>query len=150
MQILLAVSDRKSQLLLKSLLRNLGHDLQLTTNGVGCISRLLDSHPDVLILEQGILWGGSDGVITRMWDEGILTTIPVILLVEHRHRLGIAELLFPEALLPKKLCSRHLPRLENLLNRIDIAYAHRGSLFNNMFFHSQSARHFSTSIESLN
>jgi DNA-binding response OmpR family regulator len=56
-------------------------ETSLVTSSVDCTVCLQDSHPDVLVLDPGLLWGGGDGLLDRMYTERDLPEVPVILLV---------------------------------------------------------------------
>ena len=66
MRVLLAVANGSVRTLLSSYLRENGHEFEIVSDGLGCITSLCASHFNAVILEQGILWGGSDGVMSRM------------------------------------------------------------------------------------
>lgn len=83
MKILLAGKDEKSLDMLSAYLSDTGHEVETARNGLGCIAHLRSSLPDLLIMEQDLLWGGSNGVLSRMNDDSVLSTIPVILLETH-------------------------------------------------------------------
>ena len=116
MRVLLAAAEKNVQVLLRPFLQDLGHEVESTSSGLGCVASLFDYQPDLLVLEQGILWGGFEGVIARMNDERDLCEIPVVLLAERGLRLSQTELPHVEALLPKPLCLRQLLRLGSILS----------------------------------
>lgn len=87
MQVLYAGENVHVLLSLRSYLRDEHHDLKVVSNGLGCISNLRNEAPDVLVMEQRLLWGGSEGVLTLMREEPSIPPIPVLLLPESRTEL---------------------------------------------------------------
>lgn len=86
MRILFAGVNVGVQRLLRVFIQDYGHELESVTTGLGCMLRLRESFPDVLVMEQGLLWGGSDGVLALMRDDRELTTVPILLLQEARKK----------------------------------------------------------------
>ena len=54
------------------LLSRLGYDVTVVENGLQCLSEFRALRPDILILDPHILWGGSQGVVRVLRDEGHL------------------------------------------------------------------------------
>jgi CheY-like chemotaxis protein len=101
------IADRDENLLdgLRETLHQSGHETQIATGGLECISLLRDEPPDMLALGDGLLWGGGDGVLDVMAHEETLQEIPVLLLVEYgklceflRHPLVISVIRYPAPL----------------------------------------------------
>ncbi len=61
-------------------LRQHGHDLKVVHNGIGCMYTLRNHVIDLLVVEQDLLWGGADGVLTLMRDDPYLQEIPAVML----------------------------------------------------------------------
>ncbi len=61
-----------------------GFAVLTTTNGLDCMLLLSKFHPDVLVLEPALPWGGGDGVLSRMFLDGAVPPVPVILIVGGR------------------------------------------------------------------
>jgi DNA-binding response OmpR family regulator len=58
-----------------------GYQVETTTGAVECLLRLHDACPDVLLLSTSLLWGGADGLLETLWEEGGAgDVVPVILL----------------------------------------------------------------------
>lgn len=49
-------------------------------NGLECLEALRQQPPDILVLHRDLLWGGGDGVLTVMRQDGGWFLIPVLLL----------------------------------------------------------------------
>lgn len=57
-----------------------GLDARLVFSGVDCVTALRDFHPDVLVLEPNIPWGGGDGVLAvRDEEPGLKDNLVMIL-----------------------------------------------------------------------
>jgi DNA-binding response OmpR family regulator len=82
LSVLIAHSDRKeSELLRQACLEN-GLRAETATGGVECLTKLHKIRPDVVVLEQNLPWGGSDGVLTVMRDLDVSSRTPVILIYD--------------------------------------------------------------------
>lgn len=51
-------------------------------DGVGCCIRLAEKIPDVIVLEQGLLWGGAEGVLARIREDRQASTVPVVVIAD--------------------------------------------------------------------
>ena len=81
------IADRDAPLLeaLQSYLWDCGHEAEIATDGVEC-SLILDEYtPDVVVLADDLLWGGSDGVMAKMSESSLLSHVPVIRIEETTH-----------------------------------------------------------------
>ncbi len=114
MRVLLAVSDRNARELVVAHLRDRGHEVEFVSNGLGCILNLQDAPADAIILEQGILWGGSEGVMSRMKEIAGLAAIPIVLLSCDPTEFDNDELLIIKATLRMPM------KLEDLFHLRDI------------------------------
>jgi hypothetical protein len=61
-------------------LRARGHEVAMTDDGVACLNALRKFVPDVLAISSNLLWGGSEGVLSVMYEDGNLHDMPVLLL----------------------------------------------------------------------
>ena len=52
--------------------------VETASNGVDCWSKLRVSHPDALILDVNLLWGGSDGVLACLREDFDEAVIPEV------------------------------------------------------------------------
>jgi len=62
-----------------------GHSTDVTRNGLECVMALRGLIPDLLILEFGILWGGSAGVMAVMDSDPDFANVPVVLFAGGNH-----------------------------------------------------------------
>lgn len=82
MRVLLADSNERSLAIVQAFLWDSGHEAEVVTSGIECMTFLRKFHPDVLVLDRGLMWGGSDGVLARLQEEHDLGRIPVVLLTD--------------------------------------------------------------------
>ena len=82
MQVLIADDDKEFLELERRFLSQCGHDVLIASDGLECASVLRDFSPDVVVLDCGILWGGSDGVVALMLEDSRLSQTPVILVAD--------------------------------------------------------------------
>jgi DNA-binding response OmpR family regulator len=61
------------------LLASHGYDVRTAASGLDCLDKLRWFAPDVLILDLHVLWGGGEGVLAAMRDDGCLEQVPVLL-----------------------------------------------------------------------
>lgn len=66
----------------QALLRLSGLVVETAGDGLECIARIWDFHPDLVVLEPDIPWGGGDGVLSVLSEEVILPNCTVILISE--------------------------------------------------------------------
>jgi DNA-binding response OmpR family regulator len=59
-------------------------EMDMTLNGLECVSRLRERAPDVLVLEPQLPWGGGDGVLAMMGENPELALVPVMILTSCR------------------------------------------------------------------
>lgn len=118
MRVLYAGEDVELEKQLQSYLNHGGHRFQIAHNGLGCMNLLRESRQDILILEQSILWGGSEGVLARISEDSDLYPIPVVLLSSHRTFSNLHGLLEFVTHLAKPYRLRALMQLENFLETL--------------------------------
>jgi hypothetical protein len=56
-----------------------GIDVEIAKGGVDCIQTIRTWHPDIVILETSLLWGGCDGVLALRRNDSVLQRIPFLL-----------------------------------------------------------------------
>jgi DNA-binding NtrC family response regulator len=66
----------------RALLRLSGYAVETAGDGLECIARIRSFHPDLVVLEPDIPWGGGDGVLTVLGEEAILPDCSVVLISE--------------------------------------------------------------------
>jgi DNA-binding response OmpR family regulator len=81
-RILLADYDTAFLEIMCSYLSKRGHQVVTAGNGLECIAKARDFAPDVMVLQRGLLWGGSDGVMAEMREDLLLCHVPVILITD--------------------------------------------------------------------
>lgn len=84
MRILIAEMDETTLEIFQSFLWDCGHEVEIATDALECMAIAREFVPDVLVLDQGLLWGGSDGVMAEMSHSPILQGIPVIVIAAQR------------------------------------------------------------------
>jgi DNA-binding response OmpR family regulator len=118
MRVLLADADEVHLEIVQSFLWDRGHEAEIATDALECLSILREFLPDVLVLDRDLLWGGSEGVLAAMHNDPLLPEISVVLTTDgelEEPLIGLARL--PLACLAKPY------RLGDLLWRINTAQA---------------------------
>ena len=59
-----------------------GYRVETVGDGLSCVGRLRHDIPDLLLLDQGLPWGGGDGVLARLREETWPGRIPVIVIAD--------------------------------------------------------------------
>lgn len=80
--LLIAYSERTPTHYFRQFMAELGYELETAAGGLECVSKLRERRPDVLVLEEGLLWGGADGVLAQMRNERQAPAIPVVLVCD--------------------------------------------------------------------
>lgn len=57
-----------------------GHEVATVRDGLACLNALREFEPEVLAIGSNLLWGGSEGVLSVMHEDGDLRGMPVMLL----------------------------------------------------------------------
>jgi DNA-binding response OmpR family regulator len=57
------------------------HDYEVETapDGLGCLEKLRRVMPAVLVLDRGLRWGGGDGVLAWLREQGVTSRVRVVL-----------------------------------------------------------------------
>lgn len=76
------IADRDVVLLdtMKRYFSRIGHCVETAACGIDCLEILESWHPDVLVLDDELLWGGSHGVLQEMRKAADLHQIPVVMI----------------------------------------------------------------------
>ena len=79
----LLVADRDAELrrLFARYLRTNGYYVMTATQGLDCLEKLRRFSPAALLLDLELCWGGGDGVLAWLREEGAAYTVPVIVTV---------------------------------------------------------------------
>jgi CheY-like chemotaxis protein len=70
MHVLIVSSSGFRRSIYQQVIEALGHEVALADGGVDCLQRMRHKHPDLLLLEAPLLWGGSDGVLELLESSG--------------------------------------------------------------------------------
>src|SRR6478672_9815544 len=79
MHILVASSSSFRQRMYRDAVESLGHQVSAVAGGVECIARIRAQLPNLLILEAPLFWGGAEGVLQALLENGLESNLPVIL-----------------------------------------------------------------------
>jgi DNA-binding response OmpR family regulator len=79
-RILVADMDEELLELLQSFLWDRGHEAEIAADGLEFLITLRVFQPDVLVLDQKLLWGDSDELVTVLGEDPTLSGIPVVLI----------------------------------------------------------------------
>jgi DNA-binding response OmpR family regulator len=56
-----------------------GYDVETASDGLDCVEKLRRVTPAVLVLDLEVRWGGADGVLAWLREEGAKSRVPVVL-----------------------------------------------------------------------
>jgi DNA-binding response OmpR family regulator len=74
----LAEDDEEFVEILQSFLLERGYECQIVNDGLECVTMLRRFEPDILVLDNDLLWGGAEGVLARMRSDPHLCRAAVI------------------------------------------------------------------------
>jgi DNA-binding response OmpR family regulator len=77
LEVLIADHDVELAMLYSRFLARHGFSAETVTGGLECLRRIRQLSPDVLVLDRDLPWGGGDGVVACLREEGV--SVPVIL-----------------------------------------------------------------------
>lgn len=80
MRVLIVDSDQELLEILQSFMSKCGHEAEVATNGLECLDILREFPPEVLVLEEELLWGGCENILALMSEDPVLNQIPTILI----------------------------------------------------------------------
>lgn len=66
----------------RQLCLHLGYAVDTASGGIECLSKLQQRRPDALVLQDRLPWGGGDGVLARLREEGGAAMVPVVLICD--------------------------------------------------------------------
>ncbi|NBO91079.1 MAG: response regulator [Planctomycetia bacterium] len=112
-RILLAERDSQLREYYRAYLDRHGFEVKTASDGLDCLTKIRNSSPDLLILDRDLLWGGSDGVLACLNEDGLDSQLPVILTAscypcDLRSSPACLERLSHRKLLSKPFHPRHL------------------------------------------
>jgi DNA-binding response OmpR family regulator len=90
-----------------------GFDVRTSSSALDCLLQLGDFRPEVVVLDENLLWGGAAGLIERLRDDESLVVSPQLVLLTGG---GSAEDLSLQTGLPPAHC---LPKPFHLLTVLD-------------------------------
>lgn len=76
--LLIAEADEELRGLFDQIANQLGFDVETAADGLECWSKLRARVPDVLVVDVEIPWGGGDGVLARLREDGEGATTPTV------------------------------------------------------------------------
>ena len=79
-RVLVAASEVTVRETYHRIFSGLGYEVETASSGVDCMAKLRQFRTDMLLLDLGIRWGGGDGVLATMRDDGALRKVPVFLI----------------------------------------------------------------------
>lgn len=82
MRILIADGDEVLLETLQPYLRKRGHDVKIASHGLECIVTLCEFVPHLMVLDDGLLWGGCDGILSIVQGNPLMADVRVILIAD--------------------------------------------------------------------
>lgn len=79
--VLVAESDADLRDVYQRYLSQRGYAVETASTGLECVEKLRRAGAAVVVLERELLWGGGDGVLARLREEGALWGPRVVLIV---------------------------------------------------------------------
>lgn len=83
-RVLVADPDAEKRDLYRRFLEHCGYEVETANDGLDCCEKLAERAPNIIVLEQGLLWGGTDGVLARIREDGEAPPVPIILIAGER------------------------------------------------------------------
>ena len=80
--LLIAGFDRVMNIFYHDYFVGYGYDIETVERGIDCLSALKNHDIDLVVLDWRILWGGGEGVLAHMRDNGHFKYPPVVLLLD--------------------------------------------------------------------
>lgn len=85
--VLIAHGNARLRMSYSDALSHRGFLVTTANDGLTCLALLRGITPDVLMLEQELLWGGADGVLAMLHDDLALPRMPVAIIVANPDRV---------------------------------------------------------------
>ena len=79
-RLLIANRDVEWRELYQRFFTELGYEVESSSDGLDCLAKLRHAAPAMLVLDLDLLWGGGDGVLAWLREEGSAPKIPVLLM----------------------------------------------------------------------
>ena len=80
--LLVANGDGEMAGLYDAFFSNVGYRVETVSDGLACMTRIRESPPDLLLLDQGLPAAGGDGVLACLREENALMRVPVVLVAD--------------------------------------------------------------------
>jgi DNA-binding NtrC family response regulator len=93
--LLVANSDNATSGLYNHYFSSVGYRVETVSDGLACLNRIRQGLPDMLLLDQELPWGGSEGVLACLREESVLAPMPVILFADVLPIQELSRLLVP-------------------------------------------------------
>ena len=94
-RLLVADANRSLTGLYDAYFSKVGYQVDTVTDGVTCVNRLRRTFPDLLLLDQGLPWGGGDGVLACLREDHALSKLPVVVIADVLPIHALSRLLVP-------------------------------------------------------
>jgi CheY-like chemotaxis protein len=115
--LLIADGDTPRRDLYRRLFTDRGYVVETATGGLQCLAQLRRLHPDVLVVNSDLPWGGGAGVLARMRQDSDLTATLVVV-------VGTTGIVPSDILSPPVVACLLKPyRLETLIQAVSAASA---------------------------
>jgi DNA-binding response OmpR family regulator len=83
--LLIAESDAELRDAYRALLTASGYDVVTAADGLDCLENLRRLAPAVCVLDRDLRWGGADGVLAWLREEGATSAVSVVLTATAGH-----------------------------------------------------------------
>ena len=94
-RLLVADADFATAALCSTYFSDVGYYVDTAGDGLDCLTKLRRTTPDLLVLDQNLLWGGSQGLLACLREEYQEPTIPVVLLAAFLPVCALSQWLSP-------------------------------------------------------
>lgn len=92
MRVMVAGCDDWLRLTARQYLERSGCAVETADDALACLERVLAHPPDVIMLQDGLLWGNSDGLLERLRDEPVVADVPVLLILDETSAQDISQI----------------------------------------------------------
>ncbi len=93
--VLIACGDTDLCEVFRMFLTGRGYQVETASNALACLEKLCQLRPAVLVLDLELRWGGGDGVLAWLQEEGDRVWVPVILTATAGAWQDVAEFMAP-------------------------------------------------------
>ena len=114
MRVMVAGCDDWLQVTARQYLERSGCQVVTADDALDCIEKVLANPPDVIVVQDGLLWGNSDGLLERLRDEPDVAGKPVLLILDESSGEDISQI----SKAPVVACLRRPFPMSELLPRL--------------------------------